>query len=61
MLTLSRFKGMPQFEWIDEITARLDSGLGLSPKYKQDFIEFDQNNYLKGLEFITPYLQCYFI
>lgn len=53
LLTLSRFKGMPQFEWVDEITARLDAGLGLSHNQK-NIIEFEQNNYLKGLEFITP-------
>jgi predicted DNA-binding transcriptional regulator YafY len=53
LLTLSRFKGMPQFEWVDEISARLDSGLGLS-KSEDKIIEFDQNNYLKGLEHITP-------
>lgn len=53
LLTLSRFKGMPQFEWVDEIIARLDSGLGLSQNSNK-IIEFDQNRYLKGLEFITP-------
>lgn len=53
ILTLSRFKGMPQFEWVAEISARLDSGLGLSQN-SDKIIEFDQNNYLKGLEFITP-------
>lgn len=53
LLTLSRFKGMPQFEWVDEITARLDSGLGLS-KTSQQIIEFEQNDYLQGLEYITP-------
>jgi predicted DNA-binding transcriptional regulator YafY len=53
LLTLSRFKGMPQFEWVDEISARLDSGLGLSHS-NEKIIEFDQNNFLKGLEFITP-------
>ncbi len=53
LLTLSRFKGMPQFEWVDEISARLDSGLGLS-KNNQQIIEFEQNDYLKGLEHITP-------
>jgi predicted DNA-binding transcriptional regulator YafY len=53
LLTLSRFKGMPQFEWVDEIAARLDSGLGLS-KTNEKIIEFDQNNYLNGLEHITP-------
>jgi predicted DNA-binding transcriptional regulator YafY len=53
LLTLSRFKGLPQFEWVDEIIARLDSGLKLSHNNNK-IIEFDQNNYLKGLEFITP-------
>lgn len=53
LLTLSRFKGMPQFEWVDEISARLDAGLGLSHS-SEKIIEFDQNDFLKGLEFITP-------
>ena len=53
LLTLSRFKGLPQFEWVAEITARIDSGLSLS-KNNQNIIEFEQNNYLKGLDFITP-------
>lgn len=53
LMTISRFKGMPQFGWIDEISARLDAGLGLS-KSKKKIIEFEQNDYLKGLEFITP-------
>ncbi len=53
LLTLSRFKGMPQFEWVDEIIARLDSGLGLTHNSKK-IIQFDQNDFLKGLEFITP-------
>lgn len=53
LLTLSRFKGMPQFEWIEEINTRLSTGLNLS-KTNQQIIEFEQNDYLKGLEFITP-------
>lgn len=53
LLTLSRFKGMPQFEWVDELTARLDSGLGLSGT-ESHVIEFEHNHYLKGLDFITP-------
>lgn len=53
LVTLSRFKGLPQFEWVSEITARIDSGLSLSTN-NQNIIEFEQNNYLKGLEHITP-------
>jgi len=54
LLTLSRFKGMPQFEWIEEIITRLDSGLGLS-KNNQQIIEFEKNDFLKGLEHITTF------
>lgn len=53
LVTLSRFKGLPQFEWVTEITARIDSGLSLSAT-NQNIIEFEQNNYLKGIDFITP-------
>lgn len=57
LLTLSRFKGMPQFEWVDEITAKLYAGLGLSGN-QQKIIEFEQNLYLKGLEFVTAIYPC---
>lgn len=53
MLTLSRFKGMPQFEWVSEITARLDSGLKLSHNEYQ-IIQFEQNDFLEGIHHITP-------
>ena len=53
LVTLSRFKGLPQFEWVAEISARIDSGLSLSSN-NQNIIEFEQNNYLKGLDFMTP-------
>ncbi|MEA4936558.1 MAG: hypothetical protein VB102_07950 [Paludibacter sp.] len=34
---------MPQFEWVNEIAARLDSGLDLS-KLGDQIIEFEQND-----------------
>ena len=51
--TISRFKGMPQFTWIDELSAKLEQGLKLGNR-KDVIIEFEQNQYLKGLEYITP-------
>jgi predicted DNA-binding transcriptional regulator YafY len=57
LLTLARFKGMPQFEWVDELSARLESGLGLI-QIDQKIIEFQQNQYLKGLEYITPIFEA---
>jgi len=51
LLTLARFKGMPQFEWVDEIASRLQS---ISKIDENKIIDFEQNQFLKGLEFITP-------
>lgn len=53
LLTLSRFKGLPQFGWIDELITKLDSGLGLS-KSKEKIIQFDENPNLIGLDKISP-------
>lgn len=54
LLTLTRFKGMPQFEWIDEMLVRIESSFTLRTEAEK-FIEFDQNKYLKGLEFFTDF------
>ncbi len=53
LLLLSRFKGMPQFEWIDEMLVRLESAFKLKG---QDLkaIEFEQNLDLNGLNFFAP-------
>lgn len=53
MLVLQRFKGMPQFNWINEILPKLDQTFGLSTEH-QEIISFDNNEYLTGLEFIDP-------
>jgi len=53
LLTLGRFKGLPQFNWIGELTTRLESSFSLLPNNK-NIIQFEQNEYLKGLEFISP-------
>lgn len=52
LLTLSRFKGMPQFEWIDEMVVRLEASFSLKAEAGK-IIEFEQNQYLKGLEFFS--------
>lgn len=51
LLTLNRFKGMPQFEWINDITTRLESSFGLLPSAKS-VIDFENNPYLEGLDFL---------
>lgn len=49
---LSRFKGMPQFEWIEEILIRLESSFNIHRvNNTSSIVGFEQNQYLKGLEF----------
>lgn len=54
LLTLDRFKGLPQYNWINEINTRLESSFNL--KHENNIIiSFEQNEYLKGLEFIPEF------
>lgn len=50
LMTLSRFKGLPQFEWVDEMKARLEVSFSLNNQEK--VIEFEENRYLTGKEHI---------
>lgn len=48
---LSQFKGMPQFEWVNELVPKLQQGIA----FDEDaaiIIEFDSNQYLKGIEYL---------
>lgn len=49
---LSRFKGLPQFEWIEEIQIRLEDTFKLKGNI-QACVGFEQNPYLKGLNYFT--------
>lgn len=51
LVTLNRFKGLPQFEWIESMTTRLEASFQLGEEANQ-VIEFDQNEFLKGKEFV---------
>jgi len=51
MLVMSRFSGLPQFEWINEIIPILNAKLGLI-KTDRQVIEYESNVDLKGLDFL---------
>ncbi|WP_231563338.1 YafY family protein [Salegentibacter sp. Hel_I_6] len=53
MSVLQRFKGLPQFKWINEILPKIDQAFQFS-KDTGGIISFDNNEFLKGLEFIDP-------
>jgi predicted DNA-binding transcriptional regulator YafY len=49
---LSRFKGLPQFDWVEEIQIRLIDTFKLKSNFKTA-VGFEQNPFLKGLNYFT--------
>ena len=49
---LQRFKGMPQFEWLEEITTRFNKEFLSGNAEQQAIIEYDQNPFLTGLKYL---------
>ena len=53
LLTLSRFKGLPQFDWIQELSVKLQKLIDTKTS-DVPIISFDNNSRIKGLEWIDP-------
>lgn len=53
MNILSQFKGMPQFEWVNELVPKLQQGIA-TDEASATIMEFDSNQYLKGIEHLGP-------
>lgn len=51
LITFNRFVGLPEFEWMEEITTRLEANFQLGIQVNK-VMEFEQNPYLKGSEYI---------
>lgn len=50
---LSRFKGLPQFNWVNEIAERLGASLKLD-EATDEIVGFDENLDLEGMDYFTP-------
>lgn len=59
MEVLTQFKGMPQFEWVSEMVPKLHQGIS-SNKTSTVIIDFDSNQYLKGIELLGPLYNAIF-
>mgnify|MGYP001485619714 CR=1 FL=1 len=57
VMVLSRLKGMPQFEWVNELIPRLEQSFGLVNEGKA-FMAFDTNEYLKGINWLEDLFQA---
>jgi len=51
LLVLARFKGMPQFEWVNELILKLQQAFNLQ-SHTKEIINFDANIYLKNIHLI---------
>lgn len=51
-----RFKGLPQFNWLEEMLPKMQSVFGVQQEENTVF-QFEQNIYLKGIEYIEPLYQ----
>jgi predicted DNA-binding transcriptional regulator YafY len=49
---LKRFEGIPQFEWLEELSVRLEATFGKRIA-SNPIVGFEQNPFLKGLSFFT--------
>lgn len=52
-LMLSRFKGLPQFEWIDTMITNLEDKFNLKGA-ERSVIGLDNNEFVAGIEYISP-------
>lgn len=57
LLILGRFKGIPQFEWIEEMQIRLEETFKLKGD-NASIVSFEQNPYLKGLSHFTEIFEA---
>ena len=54
--TLKRFKGLPSFEWMEELMTRLEQKFHLADN-TDNVIGFEQNPYLTGLNLLSPLIE----
>ena len=52
VLMLNRFKGLPQFAWMEELLSRLEDKFHLKGR-AENLIGFEQNPFLTGLDFLS--------
>lgn len=51
LMVMSRFKGLPQFEWINEIIPKFEQSFNFKPE-SREIIGFDYNEFLQGVALI---------
>lgn len=53
VLMLSRIKGLPQFEWIEELLTKVEVEMHQT-EHSTNVVSFDANQYVTGLKYLEP-------
>lgn len=51
MQLLSRFEGLPHFEWLEMLNHRLSTQFMMNPANQKPVVAFDENPYVEGMKF----------
>lgn len=54
---LKRYRGIPAHAWIEEVISSLEYRFGIKAN-TENVVSFDQNEQLKGLEFLSELIDC---
>lgn len=54
---LSRYRGLPSNEWLEDVISNLEYRFGLKP-HNNNVISFEQNDRLKGIEFLSEIIDA---
>ncbi len=54
---LSRYRGLPSSEWLEEIISNLEYRFGLKP-HNANILSFEQNEQLKGIEYLSKVIDA---
>lgn len=58
LLMLQQFRGLPQFERIEEMVQQLEEHYHFDLEETKDIIAFDTNNYVDGLQYLSPLFEA---
>jgi len=57
ILTISRYRGLPSHEWLEDVISNLEYRFHLKPQ-NENILSFEQNQRLKGIEYLSTLIDA---
>ncbi len=54
---LSRYRGLPSTEWLEDVISNLEYRFGLKP-HNANFLSFEQNEHLQGIQYLSTVIEA---